>query len=142
MKEKELKLKERQIELMEENQAKTEKEKKSKANAVAQSKYEEIMLISTELDECLDKIPDWSKATRSEVMTAMKSHDTWGQKFAIMNKAHREFTMATSIYMLPDESDKVEEIIEEMTTKFKEVTEAIESEDKKRELFFNVAAIR
>ena len=135
MKEKELKLKERQIELMEENQIKADKEKKTKANAVANSKYEEIMLVSTELDDCLDKITDWGKATRSEVMTAMKSIETWGQKFSTLNKAHREFTMATSTYMLPDESTRVEEVIEETTKKFKEVTEAIELEDKKRELY-------
>ena len=88
IKEEELKLKKRQIELMEENQTKSDKAEKAKANSIAQSKYEEIMLLSTELDDHLDRIPDWSKATRADVMTAMKSMESWGQKFAAMNRIY------------------------------------------------------
>ena len=47
MKEEELKLKKRQIQLMELNQNKSEQADKAKANALAQSKYDEILLIST-----------------------------------------------------------------------------------------------
>ena len=135
VKEKELKLKEEQVQLMKQSQSKSEQVERARANAIAQSKYDEIMLVSTELDEFVDKIPDWTKATRSEVMTAMKSLEKWGQKFAELNKAHREFVLATSTYMMPNESDKVEEIIEDTTKKYKDVTTAIENEDKMRELY-------
>ena len=73
------------------------------------------MLLSTELDTFTDKITDWSKASRSEVMTAMKSLEKWNLKFSDMNKAHREFGIATSTYLLPDEAERVEQIIEETT---------------------------
>ena len=135
IKREELKLKKEQIELMKKSQSKTEEGEKAKANAVAMSKYDEIMLISTEFDDFLDKVPDWTKASRAEVMTGMKNLEKWGQKFNELNKAHREFVLATSTYMLPNESDKVEEILEDTTSRYKEVTRAIEEEDKKRELY-------
>ena len=65
----------------------------------------------------------------------MKSLEKWEKKFADLNRAHREFVQATSTYMMPNESDKVEEVIEETTKKYREVTTAIENEDKKRELY-------
>ena len=135
MKERELKLKEEQLNLMKQSQTRSEKAEKEKANALAQSKYDEILTLSIELDEFLDKTVDWSKASRSDVVTAMKSLDKWDAKFADLNKAHRDFVMATSIYSLPEESQKVEDIIEETTEKYKRVITDIQTEDKNRELY-------
>ena len=70
MKERELKLKEEQLSLMKQSQTRSEKAEKEKANALAQSKYDEILTLSIELDEFLDKTVDWSKASRSDVVTA------------------------------------------------------------------------
>ena len=135
MREEELKLKKEQVDLMKKSQHKSEQTERSKANALAQSKYDEILHISTEMEDFLDKVPDWTKATRSEVMTAMQSLEKWGQKFDDLNRAHRDFVLATSDYMLPNESDKVEEIVEETTKKYKDVTTAIQQQDKLRELY-------
>ena len=135
IKQRELQIKEEQLRLMKLNQSKSEQAEKEKANAVAQSKYDEILLVSEELDEVLDKVSDWSTASRSEIMTAMKSLDKWSQSFAQLNKAHRDFILATSIYPLPNESEKVEDIIQETSDKYKKITAEIISEDKKRELY-------
>ena len=102
---------------------------------MAQSKYDEILSLSMEMDDFLDKHDDWKTAPRSEVIEAMKSLDKWALKFSEMNKAHREFALATSNFMLPNESDKVEETIEDTSRRYREVIEAIKEEDKKRELY-------
>ena len=101
-------------------------------NAIAQAKYDEILAIAIELEDFLDKVPDWEKATRAEVMTAMKSLDKWSQRYNDLNKAHRDFTVATATFTLPGETEKVEETMQEMINKYREVTEAIQEEDKKR----------
>ena len=70
-------MKEEQLDLMRKSQFKLEQTERSKANALAQSKYEEILHVSTEIEEFVDKVSDWSKATRSEIMTAMKGLEKW-----------------------------------------------------------------
>ena len=128
-------MKEEQLDLMRKSQFKLEQTERSKANALAQSKYEEILHVSTEIEEFVDKVSDWSKATRSEVMTAMKGLKKWSVKFDDLNKAHREYTLATSDYMMPNESQNVEEVMQEITKKYKYVMAAIQNEDKTRELY-------
>ena len=135
IKERELKLKEEQLKLMRQSQTKSEQAEKDKANALALSKYEEINLLSTELDEFLDEEKDWTKASRSEVMTAMKTLDKWSSKFNELNKAHRDFVVSTSIHTLPNEAETVDEIINETTRKYKVVTAAIKLQDTQRELY-------
>ena len=58
IKQRELQIKEEQLRLMKLNQSKSEQAEKEKANAVAQSKYDEILLVSEELDDVLDKVSD------------------------------------------------------------------------------------
>ena len=135
IRERELKLKEEQVDLLRKSQSKLERTERTKANALAQSKYEEILHVSSEIEEFIDKVTDWSKATRSEVMTAMKSLEKWSIKFDDLNRAHREFILATSDYMLPSESQSVEEVMPEITKKYKDVVAAIQHEDKIRELY-------
>ena len=132
---KDLAIKEEQLKLVRDNQIKNEKDEKLKANALAQAKYDEVLVISTELDEFLDQIPDWKKASRSDVMIAMKELGKWASKFSELNKAYREFTVATSTYLLPNEQEKMEECLEETTRKYNEVTRDIRDEDRKRELY-------
>ena len=119
------------------NQTTTESEEaeKDKAHAIALSNYEEILSVSEDLDESLDKIKDWSKASRSEVMTGMKSLEKWSSKFAELNKAYREFVLATSKYQLPDEPEKVECAVAATTERYKEVTAAVNDQDTMRELY-------
>ena len=62
-----LEIKLKHLALVEENKKKSEEAERIKANAVAQSKYDEILTVSVELDEVLDKVTDWKKATRGEV---------------------------------------------------------------------------
>ena len=52
-----------------------------------------------------------------------------------MNKAYREFNMATSKYQRADLHDRVEEVIEETTVKYKKVVEQVRQQDKQRELY-------
>ena len=39
--------------------------KKAKANALAQSKYDEILAYSVDLKDSLSEVEDWSEATRA-----------------------------------------------------------------------------
>ena len=130
-----LEIKEKQLALMEENNKKSAQAEKVNANAVAQSRYDEILTISIELDDYLNIVTDWEKATRAEVITAMKSQDKWAQRYNDLHKAHRAFSVATSTYLLSEETEKVEDIMQEMIEKYSEVTKAIQEEDKKRELY-------
>ena len=130
-----LEIKEKQLALMEENKKKSEHSEQVRANAIAQSKYDEILTISIELEEYLGQVTDWEKATRAEVITAMKSLDKWSQRYNDLHKAHRDFTVATSSFPLSGETEKVEEIMQDMINKYSDVTAAIQDEDKKRELY-------
>ena len=130
-----LELKKKQIELLENSSAKAVEEEKEKAKANAQDKYDEILAIGVEMDEFLDQVEDWDKATRAEVITAMKDLDKWGDKFCSLNKAYRGFCFATSKYMQPDMSDKVEELMEDTTVRYKQLVEDVKGQDKSRELY-------
>ena len=52
-----------------------------------------------------------------------------------MNKAYRDYNMATSKYKRADLHDRVEEVIEEITTKYNSVVKLVRDEDKTRELY-------
>ena len=137
-----LEIKEKHLALVEENRKKSEEAERTKveterikANAVAQSKYDEILTVSNELDEVLDKVTDWKNATRGEVISAMKSLESWSHKYNDLNRAHREFTIATAEYLLPFETTRVNDLIGETTNKYEEVTAAIREEDEVRELY-------
>ena len=130
-----LEIKEKHLSLIEESKKKSEDADKSKANAVAHSKYDEILTISSELDEFLDKVSDWKKATRGEVITAMKSLEIWSRRYHDLARAHREYNVATSTYPLPAVTGKVQEILQNITYKYNDVTAAIQEEDKVRELY-------
>ena len=66
-----------------------------------------LYMMKFQLDEHLDQLEDWSKGTRAEIITAMKSLDKWGEKFQAMNKSYREFNTAVSKYPKTDLSEKV-----------------------------------
>ena len=62
---------------MEKNQKDSEENEKTKANALAQSKYNEILACSADLEDSLNEIEDWSKASQAEVITGMKHLEKW-----------------------------------------------------------------
>ena len=130
-----LELKQRQFQLFEKSSAKAEEEGKEKAKATANVKYDEILAVGVEMDEFLDLVEDWDKASRADVITAMKNLDKWGEKFSNLNKAYREFTFATSKYMQPDLSDRVEDLMEETSSRYKQLVEDVRKQDKLRELY-------
>ena len=130
-----LELKKKQLELMEKSAARSEQDERDQAAAKAQDQYDEVLAIAVELDEFLDQVDDWDKATRAEVMTAMRNLDKVADKFSSFNKAYRGFSLATSKYMQPDMSDKVEEVVEDTTEKYTRVVKDIRDQDKKRELY-------
>ena len=68
-------------------------------------------------------------------MSAMQSLDKWSERYQSMNKAYREYNMATSKYQRTDLHDRVEEVIEETTVKYKKVVEQVRQQDKQRELY-------
>ena len=130
-----LDIKRKQLELQEKLEKKTQDEEKSKANATAYVKYDEILALGCEMDEFLDEVIDWDKATRAEVISAMKNLDKWSDKFGKLNKAYREFNYATSKYMIADLSDKVEDLMEDTTNRYKKLVEQVREQDNKRELY-------
>ena len=50
-----------QLQLQENRENKAEQVEKEKANAVADAKYDEILAASTELEDYLEQVADWSK---------------------------------------------------------------------------------
>ena len=85
-----LDIQKQQLQLQEKREDKAEQVEKEKANAVAEAKYDEILAASTELEEYLDRVADWSKGTRAEIMSAMQCLDKWSERYQAMNKAYRE----------------------------------------------------
>ena len=130
-----LELKRKQVELLEKAAAKAVEEERETACAKAQDRYDEILDIGAQMDEFLDQVDDWDKATRAEVVTAMKNIDKWAEKFSSLNRAYRGFGLATSKYMQPDLSDKVEDLMEEVTKKYNKVVKDVREQDKSRELY-------
>ena len=128
-------LREKHLALMEKNQKDSEENEKAKANALAQSKYNEILAYSVDLEDSLNEIKDWSKASRAEVITGMKSLEKWSLSYDNRNKAHRAFKVATSKFPLADEAEKVEEIMEEMADLYSSTTKNVRDQDKERELY-------
>ena len=45
----------------------SEENEKAKANTLAQSKYDKILACRADLEDSLNEIEDWSKASRAEV---------------------------------------------------------------------------
>ena len=109
--------------------------KKAKANALAQSKYDEILAYSVDLNDSLSEIEDWSEATRAQVITGMKSLKEWSLSYNNLNNAHRAFKLATSKFPLADVAEKVEEIMEEMADLYSSTTKNVKEQDKERELY-------
>ena len=132
---KDIELKERQLAIMEENKKRGEDNEKAKANAIGQSKYDEVIAYGAELEEHLKHVEDWSTATRSEVVTAMKSLDKWAVIYNNLNKAHREFTLATSTFPLDDLATQVQITMDGLIQLYTDVTKAVREEDQKRELY-------
>ena len=125
----------RQLALQESKENKAEQSEKEKSSAVAEVRYDEVLAISSELGDTLDQVSDWSKASRSDIMSAMQKLDKWADKFQSMNKAYREFNLATSKHKRADLSERVEEVIEEVTDKYNKVVKEVREQDKSRELY-------
>ena len=83
----------------------------------------------------MDQVENWNEASRTEVINAMKSLDRYSDKYASLNKAYREFNFAISKHSQPDLSDKVEELMEETSDKYKKFVEDVKKQDKDRELY-------
>ena len=66
-----LQIQKQQLELQEKRENKAEQAEKDRAGAAADVKYDEILATSTELEDNLDQVADWSKATRAEIMSAI-----------------------------------------------------------------------
>ena len=132
---KDIELKERQLIIMEENQKRLEENEKLKANAIAQSKYDEVIAYGIELEDYLKLKAVWSTASRSEIITAMKSLDKWALAFNNLNKAFREFTLATATYPLDDLSTQAQVTIDDLTLLYNSVTKTVRDEDQSRELY-------
>ena len=130
-----LQIQKQQLELQEKRDNNAEKAEKDKAGAAAEAKYDEILATSAELEDNLDQVADWSKATRAEITSAMQSLDKWNGTYQSMNKAYREYNIATSKYQRLDLYDRVEEVIQETTTKYKKVVEQVRQQDRQRELY-------
>ena len=130
-----LEIQKQQLGMLVAKETKSEQSDKDKASAEAEASYDEILATSTELEDALDQVADWSKASRAEIMSAMQKLDRWSERFQTMNKGYREFNMATSKYKRVDLSDRVEEVIEAVTTKYTKVVKEVRDEDKKRELY-------
>ena len=130
-----LDIQKRQLALQESKENKAEQNEKEKSSAVAEVKYDEVLAISNELGDNLDQVSDWSKASRAEIMSAMQKIDKWADKFQSMNKAYREFNLATSKHKRDDLSERVEEVIEEVTDKYNKVVKEVREQDKSRELY-------
>ena len=130
-----LEIKRKQVELLERSSKKAEEEERENAAASAQDQYDEILAVGIEMDEFLDQVDDWTKASRAEVITAMRNIEKWAEKFSSLNKAYRGFCLATSKYMQPDLSDKVEDLMEDTTKRYKKMVEDIKEQDKSRELY-------
>ena len=88
---KDLELREEHLALMKKSQKESEENEKAKANALAQSKYDEILAYSVDLKDSLSEVEDWSEATRAQVITGMKSLEKWSLSYDNLNKAHRAF---------------------------------------------------
>ena len=125
----------RQLSLQESKENKAEQSEKEKSSAVAESKYDEVLAISSELEDSLDQVSDWSKASRAEIMSAMQKIEKWADKFQSMNKAYREYNLATSKHKRADLGEKVEQVIEELTEKYNKVVKEVREQDKNRELY-------
>ena len=137
---KDLELKERQLVLMENEKKSRQSDEKVKSNAIAQSKYDEIIALASELEGYLDEVSDWSSASRAEVIAGMKSLDKWGKLYSDLNKAQRDFNVSTASFPLPEENDKVVETIHDMDELYSTVIKAIQEEDRKRLLYSLVGA--
>ena len=135
LKQKELVLKEKKLQFAEEQIKKALQEEVVKAKALALEKHDEVLALALELEGFVDEIKDWSKATRAEVISTMKSLDKWSDKFSSLNKAYREFNTATSKHKFTDFTTKVEEVMEDIIEKFNKTVESVKKEDKERELF-------
>ena len=120
---------------MEKNQKDSEENEKAKANALAQSKYNEILAYSVDLEDSLNEIEDWSKASRAEVITGIESQEKWSLSYDNLNKAHRNFKLAISKFPLADITEKVEEIIQKTSDLYSSVTKDVKEQDKQRELY-------
>ena len=137
---KDLELKERQLVLMENEKKSRHSDEKVKSNAIAQSKYDEIIALASELEGYLNEVSDWSSASRAEVIAGMKSLDKWGKLYSDLNKAQRDFNVSTASFPLPEENEKVVETIHDMDELYSTVTKAIQEEDRKRLLYSLVGA--
>ena len=132
---KDLELKEKQIQLLEKNNKRVEENEKIRANALGQNKYDEIVALGVELEDQLSVVEDWSSATRAQVITAMKSLDKWALTFNNLNRAYRDFSLATATYNLPDLAPQVESTMTKLITLYNKVTKDVQDEDSTRELY-------
>ena len=130
-----IELKEKQIALLEENKKKAEDDEKIKANAVAQSHYDEIVALGVELEDQLSLVEDWTSASRAEVVTGMKSLDKWARIFNNLNKAYRNFSLAVASHPLPVLSTQVDSTMTNLIALYNKVVKAVQDEDKSRELY-------
>ena len=130
-----LELKEKQITLLEENNKRALDNEKIKANALAQCKYDEVIALGVELEDCLKVVEDWKSASRAQIVTAMKSLDKWALTYNNLNRAYREFSVAVATYPLPDISTQVETTMQNIIARYDEVTTAVRKEDTDRELY-------
>ena len=82
-----LEIQKQQLSMLVAKETKSEQSDKDKASAEAEASYDEILATSTELEDGLDQVADWSKATRADIMSAMQNLDKWSERFQTMNKA-------------------------------------------------------
>ena len=93
------------------------------------------MALGVELEDQLSVVEDWSSATRAQVITAMKSLDKWALTFNNLNRAYRDFSLATATYNLPDLAPQVESTMTKLITLYNKVTKDVQGEDSTRELY-------
>ena len=65
----------------------------------------------------------------------MKSLDKYAEKFSSLNAAYREFNFAISKHDQPTLRERIEELIEATTDKYKTFIEDVKKQDKTRELY-------
>ena len=106
----------KKLEMKQAKETRRETEEKSKSNAISQAKYNEIIDLSAELEGYLKGVSDWSSASLAEVIAGMNSLEKLGKIFSDLNKSRREF--ATASFPLPEENEKVLEIIHDMEVSF------------------------
>ena len=102
---------------------------------MAQCKYDEVIALGVELEDCLKVVEDWKSASRAQIVTAMKSLDKWALTYNNLNRAYREFSVAVATYPLPDISTQVETTMQNIIARYDEVTTAVRKEDTDRELY-------